>query len=119
VAIMMSFYTGKQLAEQKDSQSNVHVPMVYEQVPVEPAHWEYRVLTVDPREEDLPDAVQLNELGAQGWLLVGVLEQGATGGNWSSEEEQMTRDYVSRVLEQSAKGKSSRVHYYFVRQKNG
>ncbi|HET7637231.1 MAG TPA: hypothetical protein VFK47_00685 [Ktedonobacteraceae bacterium] len=60
---------------------------------VEPVSWEYRVLTVDTREEDLPDAVQLNELGAQGWLLMGVLDQGATG-------------------------KSSRVHYYFVRQKS-
>jgi hypothetical protein len=94
VAITMSFYAGNHLAEQKDGQSKVHVPMVYEQVPVEPAHWEYRVLTVDIREEDLPDAVQLNELGAQGWLMVGVLDQGATG-------------------------RSSKVHYYFVRQKNG
>ena len=94
MAITMSFYTGKQLAEQTDGPTNVHVPMVYEQVPVEPAHWEYRVLTVDVREEDLPDAVHLNELGAQGWLLVGVLDQGATG-------------------------RGSKVHYYFVRQKNG
>jgi len=67
----------------------------------------------------LPDAVQLNELGAQGWLLVGVLEQGAIGRDWSGEEEQMTRDYVSRVLEQRAREKGLRVHYYFVRQKNG
>jgi len=67
--------------------------MVYEQVPVEPVRWEYRVLTVDTREEDLPDAVQLNELGAQGWLLVGVLDQ--------------------KVSE-----RGSKVHYYFVRQKS-
>lgn len=94
MAMRMSFRTGNGLSEQRDVPNNIHVPMVYEQVPVEPVSWEYRVLTVDTREEDLPDAVQLNELGAQGWLLVGVLDQGATG-------------------------KSSRVHYYFVRQKSG
>lgn len=93
MAIMMSFHAGKRLSEQKDVQNSVHVPMVYEQVPVEPAHWEYRVLTVDAREEDLPDAARLNELGSQGWLLVGVLDQGATG-------------------------RSSLVNYYFVRQKS-
>jgi hypothetical protein len=93
MVIGMSFRTGNGLSVQRDVPSNIHVPMVYEPVTVEPVSWEYRVLTVDTREEDLPDAVQLNELGAQGWLLVGVLDQGATG-------------------------KSSRVHYYFVRQKS-
>jgi hypothetical protein len=93
MAITMSFRRGNILSEQKDVPGSLHVPMVYEQVPVEPAHWEYRVLTVDTREEDLPDVVQLNELGAQGWLLVGVLDQGA-------------------------KERSSKVHYYFVRQKS-
>jgi hypothetical protein len=67
--------------------------MVYEQVTAEPVHWEYRVLAVDTREEDLPDAVQLNELGAQSWLLVGVLEQ--------------------KISE-----RSSKIQYYFVRQKS-
>ncbi len=119
MAITMSFRTGIGLSEQRDVPNSIHVPMVYEQVPVEPVRWEYHVLTVDTREKDLPDAVQLNELGAQGWLLVGVLEQGAIGRGWSGEEEQMTRDYVSRVLEQKAREKGLRVHYYFVRQKNG
>jgi hypothetical protein len=50
--------------------------MVYESVPVDPLRWEYRVLHVDTREEALPDATQLNELGNQGWLLVGVLNAG-------------------------------------------
>jgi len=118
MAITMSFRTGNSLSEQSEASKSIHVPMVYEQVPVEPVRWEYRVLTVDTREEDLPDAVQLNELGAQGWLLVGVLEQRATGRNWPGEEEQMTRDYVSNLLEQGPKGKSPRVHYYFVRQKS-
>jgi hypothetical protein len=93
MAITMSFRTDNNFSEQRDVPNNIHVPMVYEQVPVEPTRWEYRVLTVDTREESLPDAIQLNELGAQGWLLVGVLDQGATG-------------------------RSSKVHYYFVRQKS-
>ena len=66
MSLMMSFHAGKQLSGQNDVQSAVHVPMVYERVPSEPVRWEYRVLTVDTREADLPDAVQLNELGAQG-----------------------------------------------------
>lgn len=100
------------LTEQKDSQHPVHVPMVYEHVKVDPARWQYHVLTVDIREkslsdeartdrwikasgygvdapeEVLPDEAQLNELGANGWVLVGVL---------------------------SLSG-STRVQYYFVRQ---
>jgi hypothetical protein len=67
--------------------------MVYENVPIAPTHWEYRVLTIDLREEGLPDAALLNELGGEGWLLVGVLE------------------------EKAADGRSAKVHYYFVRQK--
>ena len=117
MAIRMSFRTGFGLSEQRDVPNSIHVPMVYEQVTVEPVRWEYRVLAVDTREEDLPDAVQLNELGAQGWLLVGVLGQVVAGRKWSGEE-QMTRDYVSRLLEQEEKGKRSQVHYYFVRQKS-
>jgi hypothetical protein len=93
MGITMSFRAVNNLSGQKDDHSTMLVPMVYEQVPVEPVHWEYKVLTVDPREVELPDAARLNELGAQGWVLVGVLDQGATG-------------------------KSSKVHYYFVRQEN-
>jgi hypothetical protein len=66
--------------------------MVYENVRVELANWEYHVLTIDAREETLPDAARLNELGREGWLLVGIVDQGATG-------------------------RSSLIHYYFVRQK--
>src|SRR5258707_821185 len=68
------------------------IPMVYENVRVEPANWEYHVLTIDAREEALPDAARLSELGREGWLLVGIVDQGATG-------------------------KNSLIHYYFVRQK--
>ncbi len=79
-------------AGQNDVQPNLYVPMVYESVPSNPPHWEYRVVSVDTREGSLPDDAYLNELGAQEWLLVGVLEQ-----------------------RRSESG--SLVHYYFVRQK--
>ena len=93
MAITMSFRRGDGLPEHGNVPGSLHVPMVYEQVYVEPVNWEYRVLTIDTREVDLPDTVQLNELGAQGWLLVGVLDQGTMG-------------------------KSPFVHYYFVRQRS-
>src|SRR5918911_926999 len=53
---------------QKDVQYSLPVPMVYEQVSAEPITWEYRVLTIDTREEPLPDDEQLNELGTKGWI---------------------------------------------------
>ena len=93
MAITMSFRKGDGFSEHGNIPGNLHVPMVYEQMSVEPVSWEYRVLTIDTREVDLPDTSELNELGAQGWLLVGILDQ-------------------------STIGKSSFVHYYFVRQKS-
>jgi len=78
-------------SDQLDVRHSMSVPIVYERVPLEPASWEYHVLTVDAREEGLPDVAQLNELGRQGWLMVGTVDQGATG-------------------------RGSLIHYYFVRQ---
>jgi hypothetical protein len=66
--------------------------MVYEDVPVQHARWEYYILTIDTNERALPDAERLNELGNEGWLLNGVLPQAPAGG-------------------------VALVHYYFVRQK--
>ncbi len=65
--------------------------MVYEDAPVQLPRWEYYVLTIDINERALPDAGRLNELGREGWLLNGVLNEGSS----------------SNV---------SLVHYYFVRQ---
>lgn len=65
----------KHFAGQNDVQPTLHVPMVYETVPYSAPRWEYRVLSVDTREENLPDQAYLNELGAQGWMLVSVLDQ--------------------------------------------
>jgi len=118
LAITMSFRMGNGLLDQGNVPGSLHVPMVYEQVPVEPVHWEYHVMIVDTREMDVPDAAQLNELGAQGWLLVGILNQGTKGRNSWGDQGHMTREYVSNLLEQETTGRSSLVYYYFVRQKS-
>lgn len=77
---------------QQDVRPLIPMPMVYENVPITPSKWEYRVLSVDTREMALPDVATLNELGDHGWLLTGVLDQRSSTG-------------------------STFVHYYFVRQK--
>jgi len=86
-----SKYIGILTSEQRDVRMFPPVPMVYEQVAATAPSWEYHVLTIDVRENDLPDTAQLNELGKQGWILVGVL---------NAENHGV-------------------VHYYFVRQKQG
>ena len=106
------------LSDQGNAPGSLHVPMVYEQMPVEPVRWEYHVLSVDTREMDVPDTTQLNELGSQGWLLVGILDQRTMGSGLHGGDGQMTRDYVSRVVERESQRRSSLVHYYFVRQKS-
>lgn len=79
--------SGGLLSDERTPQVHLPVPMVYETVPDEPLRWEYRTLAIDSREQDLPSVTELNELGSQGWILVGVLN---------------TEKHV--------------VHYYFVRQ---
>ena len=85
-------HTHDLMSEQPNTRFSLPIPMVYENVRVEPARWEYHILTIDAREEALPDAARLSELGREGWLLVGIVDQCATG-------------------------RSSLIHYYFVRQK--
>jgi hypothetical protein len=118
LAITMSFRMGNGLLEQGNTPGSLHVPMVYEQVPVEPVRWEYHVMVVDTREIDVPDIVQLNELGAQGWLLVGIVDQRTMGSGLLGGDGQMTSDYVSRILDRERQARSSLVYYYFVRQKS-
>jgi hypothetical protein len=118
LAITMSFRIGNGILEQGNAAGNLHVPMVYEQLPVEPARWEYYVMIVDTREMEVPDTAQLNELGAQGWLLVGILKQGVKGRTAWGDQGQMTHEYVSHLLEQEISGRSSYVYYYFVRQRS-
>ena len=118
MAMTMSFQTRNGLLDQGNPPGNLHVPMVYEQLPLEPVHWEYHVLVVDTMEMDLPDIAQLNGLGAQGWLLVGIVGQRIMVGGFDSSSEQMTRDFLSRAFEGPIPERSSIVHYYFVRQKS-
>jgi hypothetical protein len=113
----MPFRIGNGLSDQGNVPGSLHVPMVYEQLPVEPVHWEYHVLIVDTREIDIPDTTQLNELGAQGWLLVGIIDQRTMGSGLQGGDGQMTSDYVSRVLDRERQRGNSLVYYYFVRQK--
>jgi hypothetical protein len=53
-------------------------PMLFVPAPKDPARWEYRVVIVDPREDEPLEETRLTELGAEGWLLAGVV-QSATG----------------------------------------
>lgn len=70
--------------------ANLPLPIVYERVERERTRWEYKTITLDPREEAPLAAEQLQTLGAEGWLLAGILEEpGASG--------------------------IRRIHYYFVR----
>ena len=84
------FRPGYLSSERQEVKSSLHIPMVYESTPQQQEPWEYRVETLDVREEGLLDAARLNELGKEGWLLVSLLDENASG-------------------------KGSRVHYYFVR----
>ncbi|HET8910938.1 MAG TPA: hypothetical protein VFN23_05725 [Ktedonobacteraceae bacterium] len=91
-AMFHEWNTRKQLSDEKDQKSALHIPMVYEKVQAEPPPWEYHVLSVDLREHEAPDAEALNELGRQGWLLISTIQQPDRG---------------------------ALVHYYFVRQPLG
>ena len=117
MAMTIPFRIGNGLSDQGNNPGSLHVPMVYERMPLEPVHWEYHVLTVDTREMDVPGTNQLNELGAQGWLLVGIVDQRMLAGGSRGGDGQMTRDYVSRVVERENQRTTSLVYYYFVRQK--
>lgn len=64
------------------------LPIVYE--PAEPTQWQYHVVSIDPREDEPLDETALTALGADGWLLAGILPQ-PTGST------------------------TVRIHYYFVR----
>jgi len=118
LALTMSLRIGDGLLDQGNTRGSIHVPMVYEQLPVEPVQWEYHVLDVDTREMDIPDAVQLNELGAQGWLLVGIVDQRTMRSGSDGGDDQISRDFASRGFDWERTERNSIVHYYFVRQKS-
>ncbi len=49
------------------------LPIVYEQV-TDRTKWEYRVVSVDLREEPPLDDERMAALGAEGWLLAGAVQ---------------------------------------------
>jgi len=103
--MFVMFPGGLHMTGQTDVRSAIPMPMVYEDVPLNPAQWEYRVLAIDPREEEPLTVERLNEMGSEGWLLIGVLklpESGASGGLEDSRQRRR---------------QEAPVHYYFVRQK--
>ena len=102
-----SLYFGVRMSEQKDMRAFPPVPVVYEQVPVSPQQWEYKVLIVDPREKELLGADDLNELGNAGWLLVGSVR----GGIALNPFDELGS--VGRLRD----GERQKIYYYFVRQK--
>lgn len=53
-----------------------HVPMVFDP-PAKPPQWEYHVITIDPREDEPLAGAPLAALGADGWLLAGILQSPA------------------------------------------
>jgi hypothetical protein len=56
----MTRSTHRMMAEQQVERSALFVPRVYESVAA--PSWEYHVMSVDPREQELPEEKQLNEL---------------------------------------------------------
>ncbi len=75
-----------------ERRTSLPIPTIYEHIPVKAPQWEYYVLTIQPEEESLPEAERLTKLGQQGWILVGLLDERASG-------------------------RGVHVHYYFARQK--
>ncbi len=57
---------------------SVPTPIVYEGAS-EPQRWEYHCVTIDMREDEPLDERALNALGAEGWLLVSVIQPAGKG----------------------------------------
>lgn len=74
-----------------DAHPSLPIPTVYEQLPSMPARWEYQVLSLETEETPFLGSEQLNALGRESWLMIGLLDERATG-------------------------RGTRVHYYFMRQ---
>jgi hypothetical protein len=65
--------------EKPAGKAPLFIPKVYEKEQPQAQPWEYHVLVIDPSEVQVPSAEQLNALGQQGWILVGLLDERATG----------------------------------------
>ena len=75
-------------AHQTPQRPSLPLPMIFE--PAARQRWEYRVVVVDPREEEPLGEERAAELGADGWLLAAVVQ--IPGERWAGK-----------------------LHYYFVR----
>jgi len=64
--------------EKPEGRGSSYVPMVYEKVEPVAIRWEYHVLTINTREQGLPDTVQMNELGGKGWILTQTVDASPT-----------------------------------------
>lgn len=77
--LMTKPYYHTTLAQSQAGKPSFFIPTVYEKETPQTLRWEYHMLVADPREAALPDAEKLNSLGQQGWILVGVLDERASG----------------------------------------
>src|SRR5437879_6356162 len=112
----VSLWFHKPMSEQKDVRPTpMPLPIVYEEVPLTPMHWEYHVLTIDTREEALPDVSQLNELGSEGWLLTGIVDQHISERNDFPHHKQLEKR-LTGIVDEDISNSRKLVHYYFVRQ---
>ena len=88
----MPYFAPRRLTTEPSGQSQpLAVPIIFEKVEASRSQWEYHVVTIDPREQEPLGEAELATLGAEGWLLAGILPH---------PSERVT----------------SRVSYYFVRQ---
>ncbi|HEX9039277.1 MAG TPA: hypothetical protein VF808_20015 [Ktedonobacterales bacterium] len=60
------------------SSFGVPTPIVYERV-TEPQRWEYHTVTIDLHDDEPLDARALNALGAEGWMLLSVVQTAKRG----------------------------------------
>ena len=67
------------MASSPEVRSSLPIPTVYEQLPSQPVRWEYQVISLETAETSFLDAEQLNALGKESWMLVGLLDERATG----------------------------------------
>ena len=74
---MLSVVTHHLAADLPPQSPSLSTPIVFERSEPTPQRWEYRVVTIDPREEEPLGEARLAELGAEGWLLAGLLRHGA------------------------------------------
>lgn len=79
-----------QMSSGPEVRPSLPIPTVYEQLPSRPERWEYHVLSLETEEAPFLAPDQLNVLGREGWIMVGLLDERATG-------------------------RGTKVHYYFMR----